>query len=573
MLKYQISIIVFILLPFILFSQSTAITIDGVFDDWNTSLATYTDVSESIQGVDITEIQATNDENFLYIKIKASSEFDLTDTTIPQSLVLFLDTDNNPATGFNAQTGYGTELGIIFNELFAHFNTTPYSQVGFSDLSLRIAPTVSSDEFEIAIKRDAIPDGTNALFTSNTIRILLRNDENNDALPNSGTVFYYTFDETPVEELIPTEITKEDANLIRIVSYNTLFDGLLDAQRVDNFENIVTILHPDIIGFVEAYNTSISTVKSLLDTWIPLGTANGWYVEKQDGEVVASRFPILETWHLTRQFPMLIDLPDNYSSNLVFTLAHLSCCSAESSRQEQADEYAAFILDAKFAGGNVNFPINTPFVYAGDLNLVGSAQPLSTLVNGDIQNTTTYGNGDFLDWDNTPLTDLNTIQSDNRMAYTWRDDSGAYPPGKLDFFIFSDAVLVAEKSFVVQTEVMPTSRLNQYGFDALDTSSASDHFPIVTDFRVSQNVVNTADKDLLAVSIYPNPTSDKIYFKSANSLEYNVTIIDAFGKLILRKNNITNNDILNIHNLSNGIYYLKIQHDNNELVWKKIVKE
>ncbi|MGH1383779.1 endonuclease/exonuclease/phosphatase family protein [Kordia sp.] len=484
----------FFLLSFqIVCSQSVAITIDGVFDDWDSSLTTYVDTNESITGVDLLEIQVTNDDEFLFIRIKADQEFDLTDDdTIVQELGLFIDTDNDTNTGFDIQQGYGSELGLLFTRLFAHYNVTPYSQVSMSDLKVRVAPTVSSDEFEIAIGRHVLPDGINPLFPSSTIKILIKNDDNFDKLPNVGNVFTYTFDETPVPAYTPIDINKGAAEHIRIVAYNTLLNGLLDVNRLDDFERIIKSLNPDIVGFIESANTSETYVKGLFDTWLPLGTIDGWYVKKHGGEVTVSRWEITQQWdHLTRQFPVLIDLPDEiYHTDLLFTNAHLSCCGADTSRQDQVDQYAAFILDAKTAGGLIDLPENTPFVYGGDLNLVGLAQQLETLKTGDIQDTATYGQGGFLDWDNTEVQEENSLQADVRMNYTWRSDSQAFPPGKLDFILFSDFTLEAEKSFVLQTELMSTARLTTYNLQQTDTGNASDHFPVVTDFSIKTATVS-----------------------------------------------------------------------------------
>ncbi|WP_296386342.1 T9SS type A sorting domain-containing protein [Winogradskyella sp.] len=566
-------IILFILINFqLLFSQSKAITIDGVFDDWTSDLTTFVDTSESINGIDFLEIQVTNDSEFLFIKIKANSEFDLTDNQILHELGIFIDTDNNTSTGFDIQQGYGSELGILFTELFAHYNVTPYSQVGFTNIKLRAAPTVTSDEFEIAIGRHVIPDGINPLFSSSTIKILLKNDSNFDKIPNVGSVFSYTFDETPVTPYTPIDINKSDGSHIRILAYNTLLNGLLDLNRVDNFENIIKILNPDIVGFIESASTSESYVKSLFDAWIPLGTTNGWYVEKHGGEVTVSRWEILQRWDgLTRQFPVLIDLPNSYGTDLLFTNAHLSCCGADVNRQDQADQYAAFILDAKSVGGDITLSENTPFVYGGDLNLVGFSQQLETLKTGDIQDTVSYGQGAPLDWDSSDLTEENCIQTDIRMGYTWRSDGQIFPPGKLDFIIFSDYILNTEKSFVLQTEVMPTNRLSLYGLNQLDTSSASDHFPVVTDFSVNETLA-TNQNISLNVKIYPNPTHKNITLLFNEPSEYNISLYDSFGRIVLRTKTKLNTITLDTESLSSGIYYVSIKNAQNSSETFKVLK-
>ena len=101
------------------------------------------------------------------------------------------------------------------------------------------------------------------------------------------------------------------------------------------------------------------------------------------------------------QYAPLTALPSPYSPDLLFTAAHLHCCTAYANRQNEADEYVQFVQDAKSPGGNITLPYGTPMVYAGDLNSVGYAQQLITLLTGDIQNNATYGPDGAMDWDGT----------------------------------------------------------------------------------------------------------------------------------------------------------------------------
>ncbi|WP_407556939.1 T9SS type A sorting domain-containing protein [Winogradskyella sp. 4-2091] len=554
-------------------SQSAEITIDGVFNDWDSSLTTYTDTSESLNGIDILELQVTNDDEFLFIKIKSNIEFDLTDNLVSQQVRLFLDTDNDASTGYNIQNGYGSEVGIIFKELFAHYNVSPYAEIDFSDLKLRAAPTVTSNEFEIAIGRHQIPDGVNPLFTSSTIKILIKNDDNFDKIPNDGLTFSYTFDETPVTPYTPIDINKSNFSDIRLLAYNTLASGLDDPNRVDNFEQIIKAIAPDIIGLTECWDINAAQVKSLFDAWFPLGTANGWNTAKLGGLITVSRWEIIQQWtSLSRQFPVLIDLPSTYSKDILFTNAHLNCCDADDLRQEQADQYAAFILDAKSPGGLITLEENTPFMYSGDLNLVGYSQQLTTLKTGDIQNTSTYGLGAALDWDDTDLKEENCLQTDLRMGYTWRSDGQGFPPGKLDFIIFSDYTLTAQKSFVLQTEVMPIDRLWQYNLNALDTSIASDHFPVVTDFSINESL-NSNQFNLANINISPNPVNSLVYIDLKIANNYQIQVINSIGNVLMTTSINSKSAVLNLESLPSGFYVVSIQNTEGQKISQKLIKK
>lgn len=572
----------FRLLYFILFTvyvlyinaQSAPIDIDGFFEDWTASLTTYDDTPESITGVDILNLQLSNDDEYLYVKFELDQEINLTSDLMPHNLWLFLDTDNNEATGFQAQTGYGAELAIKFKDRFAYYNVTPSSIVNFNDLGMYALPTVTSNTFEIAIARNAIPDGINPLFTAATIRVLLKDDSSGDALPNPGDIATYTFDETPVPEYVPVPLEKESEDLIRVMAYNTLFNGLADTDRLTYFERIVKAIQPDIIGFSECSSTGVTYVKNLLDTWMPLETSYGWYVTSDSSAdlITASKFPITEQWlNLYRQHPVFIDLPVEYNADLLFTNAHLRCCNANTERQNQVDEYVSFMLDATAAGGSVDIPQNTPFVYAGDLNLVGYAQQLQTLLTGDIQNVGTYGDGAPYDWDGTDVADAVPPQADMRMAYTWKDDGSTYLPGRLDYMLYSDAVMSVEKSFVLQTEIMSTDRLNLYGLLAGDTSNASDHFPIVTDFYISNNL-SVSDESLNQIKIYPNPVDRMLSLTPNINANYTIEIYTIEGSSIFKRKNIFGIQNIDLAPLKSGVYMLKVIYDDGREIHKKFIK-
>lgn len=461
--------------------QSTAITIDGYYDDWGTGLPTFTDGGDVVSGIDLVSFSVTNDEAFLYVHLVLNQEVDLVDNTIPHTLYLYIDADANAGTGFNVAPGFGSELGITFSQRFAYYDVVPSTTVSLSDIGFRALPTVTSNEFEIAIKRSSIPDGLNPLFPNSTIRMMFRETIGGDRMPNNGTLFTFTFDETPTPPTPLIGLDKLTSSDLRVLAWN-VNGRFMQTNPEAAISRILVALEPDVVGFSEASNVSASYVKSRLDSWLPLGDGIGWRVVKDDYDMItAAKFDILQTWSsLDRQFPVLIDVPGG--SDLLFNSAHYSCCAAETSRQNQADEYINFLLDAKTPGGAIDLPVNTPFILGGDLNLVGYSQQLQTLLNGDIQNTATYGAGGFPDWDATSCALVIPRQTDKRMAYTWRDDNDSYPPGWLDYLIYSDAVINLEQGFTLQTAVMSPTRLGFFGLLPNDDLVASDHFPVVGDF-------------------------------------------------------------------------------------------
>jgi hypothetical protein len=263
--------------------------------------------------------------------------------------------------------------------------------------------------------------------------------------------------------------------------------------------------------------------------------------------------------------------------------SHLKCCGGQTNddkRQLEVDATIAFILDAKTPGGVIDLPNETPFIILGDLNLVGDRQQLITLLTGEIINTPIFGIGGPPDWDNTDLKDLLSQQSDKRTAYTWRDDGNSFPPGRLDYQIYSNSVINVEKDFVIQTEVMSASRLNQYGLQMLDTRTASDHFPKVAD--ISFDTV-TIVRDEIKVSEYkleqnyPNPFNPKtnIDFQIADFGFVSLKVYDILGNYVTTLINeyLSAGEYeveFNASQLPSGIYFYQL-NTGNYLETKKMM--
>ena len=98
----------------------------------------------------------------------------------------------------------------------------------------------------------------------------------------------------------------------------------------------------------------------------------------------------------------------------------------------------------------------------GDLNLVGSKQPLHTLLEGDIADEDRFGPDFTPDWDGTPLAGLLVRHANSRMTYTWSDATNSYAPARLDYFIYTDSLLDAG-GFIFDTSEMPKDLLETLG--------------------------------------------------------------------------------------------------------------
>lgn len=510
--------------------QSLPIFLDGRTDDWNVPVPTYTDTENDGNVYDFKYVSVTNDEQFLFIRLKITPFLKLVEDN---QLSIYIDGDNNNGTG-SIINGIGAELKFDFGTR-SGYNYYSNNSFTHSNIQYRSLPTVTDTTYEIAIGRQFIlPSGG-----TGTLRIFfIDGASNGDWMPNNGETFQYTFDETPTLPLVPTELIREDTSFLRVMNWNVLNDGLLDQQRQPSFTRLLQAINPDIMCFNECFSSSATQVKNVISQMLP-GTS--WNAVKLDaGNVTVSKYPITQSWLVYpdhRITASLIDLPQWFENDILVINCHYKCCggiSNDETRQREADATIAFILDAKTPGGIINLPSETPFIILGDLNLVGDRQQLITLITGEIINTQLFGNGGPPDWDNTDLDDLLSQQSDKRTAYTWRDDESSFPPGRLDYQIFSNSVMTVEKDFVIQTEVMSQSRLNQYGLQLPDTKTASDHFPKVADVSfdtITHVWAETPPVEFKLEQNYPNPfnPSTKIKFLISNSEFVNLKVYDVLG--------------------------------------------
>ena len=171
-------------------------------------------------------------------------------------------------------------------------------------MKFRALPSITSDEFEIAIGRHPFGE---SIF-SDTIAIIIKENYSNDFIPNAGEALTFIFDDSYYEPVELIEINKENPELLRVMAYNTLNNGLKNNNRIDNFVRIISAVNPQIIGFNETGQTSEQDVYDVLDAAL----GGSWYVLKHDPEnITASRFPIVGTWDVHNKIQAsLLDLDD-----------------------------------------------------------------------------------------------------------------------------------------------------------------------------------------------------------------------------------------------------------------------
>ena len=145
-----------------------------------------------------------------------------------------------------------------------------------------------------------------------------------------------------------------------------------------------------------------------------------------------------------------------------------------------------------------------------------------------------------------PQADINITVPDNCYTFTILDAygdgiSGDYGAGS--YQIFADGALISG----IEGGAFAGSDIRKFG--------------VVTTLSNTQFESNK-------ISVYPNPTKGLITINTENNVD--VSISDITGKVVFTKNNVSNNEAINLVGLQNGVYFAKITAEGiNEI--KKII--
>ena len=505
------------------------IVIDGLFGDWQEVPVTIMDSEGDYNYDDWAELKITNDDDFIFFKISLHSEETLLQDW--NNFYLYIDADRDSLTGHPFR-GLGSELAWHFGyRTGQYFEQDGIIDLWQNDITLRQAPTVTSTEFEIAIARGSFvlsdPDSIAVIFSSFY--------DTGDYMPDGWGGVVYQLDTTVVGPAEPILLEKTGT---RLVTYNTLYTGILEPDRQPKFQRIIQALDPDIIALQE--HSEWNEIGDIISSWFPEDT---WYQGYTFRDlVVLSKYPIINQANLIsseRTMCALLQTDDPINPYLLILNSHFSCCDNDDDRQKQVDELVQVLREWRLNdNGPFDLPEGTPMFHVGDFNFVGYREQIETVTAGNIQDEGNYG-GDFpLDWDGTAITDLFSRHTHKRMAYTWRSDGSSFNPGKLDYVLYTDSNLSIFNHFVLNTLVMPDSVLNEWELEADDTNEASDHLPRIVDFMVTDLGI-TGELDLPQQYIlshpYPNPFNPQVMIPITMAREAHIQlrIYDIHGRLVI----------------------------------------
>ncbi|MCB2205269.1 endonuclease/exonuclease/phosphatase family protein [bacterium] len=560
-MRYAV-IVILLFVPSLLTAQT--LLVDGQFEDWASFPVLHTDATGDggTSGVDFRQLQITHDDEFLFLSFETTAEVVLQEDN---TLRLYMDTDHDASTGQQVQ-GLGAELSWNFAGRSGTVRLGSQTRsIAHEDIGLYPAPTYSSTRFEIALRRNARIAGS-MLFPSDSIRVALAVVEaGGDRLPDVGGV-EYGFDSeklpAPEELLIGTKA----AGALRLLTWNTLQDGLIDDQRKTAFTRVLQAVQPDIMCFQECFDATagqvLLTVRSVLDP----PAMRSWRTLKLDqGNVLITHYDIEDSWILQnnyRESAYLLASPEG--KKLLLLNCHFRCCSANEQRQQEADGVIRFLRDAMSPGGEVALDEGTPIVLVGDLNLVGDRRQLETLLTGDIADNARYGEDWKPDWDGGNWTQCISRRPHSRLAHTWDDDGSSYAPSILDYVLYTGSAMHVTADMVISTGDMGATQLQQLGLRPDDTRTASDHLPRYADFvwKDATGVSPTRSAAALRISaLWPQPALNTLSLRMEGSTgPRTLRIRDVLGRTMLQRTDVFGTQLsLDISTLLPGSYFLELR--------------
>lgn len=423
---------------------------DGLFDDWEAMPVVATDPAGDATGAyDVVAIQATNRGSVLWVALELTDTLNLQNG--PEGMGTLQILVDTPRTG---------TLVIDMRNRRAWTQEAPGITIPWSTIDYVSSPTYANARFEMQIDLAAMGVGR-----GDRVRIQC---DGSDTLARPITV-HMSHAPQPMRAVVPSRQHDTD---FRVACYNTLHEGLTDPHRSMALQRILTTANADVFCLQEQWDT---TPKELAEVMAQLTDTDDdqWYTIKGGGTMIATRLPATKL-PLEANFGSAVGVTLPGGQKVVVICVHFKAMGYignedDQKRIEQAhqvDDFVASLGNGQLGRGFEEYR-DAGVIITGDYNLVGSRTPLDTL----------------LDIDSRPLQIRQLRHLGSWRAYTWRDDSASFVPGRLDWMIYTPDRLTAGQGFIIDTSRLHSSDLRTLGLHRQD-SQASDHLPLVADFEV-----------------------------------------------------------------------------------------
>jgi PKD repeat protein len=218
-----------------------------------------------------------------------------------------------------------------------------------------------------------------------------------------------------------------------------------------------------------------------------------------------------------------------------------------------------FIVTGNFnLSFTIDSTINCNVTSAGDLDIM-----IAKIVDCNVLPTSNYTIAPDLNLAHNWLT---ANLSTNASSYLWHWDDGSQPTSGMN----AQHTYASPNNYNICLTAIATNGCHSTYCDSSTYIYRMKNGKSMISVNAIASGVNAINKKY-EFEIYPNPTNNQLIVDSKISIN-NLEITDLSGRILVNHSN-PNSNIVNVENLNNGIYFLKITTQNKEMLQVKFVKE
>ena len=160
-----------------------------------------------------------------------------------------------------------------------------------------------------------------------------------------------------------------------------------------------------------------------------------------------------------------------------------------------------------------------------------------------------------------PASNLEAAVDGHNVALTWDGTSDA-----ASYIVQRDGETIATVTTTEYTDVVATGGTYRYSVTVVDAQGA---MSAPTSIMVTVTFAGLNENEV-SFGIYPNPAENVLNVRT-NALSFEYQMINSIGQVV--KSGVANgNATLNVSELNNGVYFLKVVANGNTKVEKVIIK-
>jgi len=244
------------------------VRIDGRFEDWKDIRVCARDPEGDAKGAfDITHIYAASQGSILYLRFDTTNLLNIQNGPEAEgTLLVIINLPNN------------RELVLDMRGRRAFLDDGAKERIPWDRLKYIVGPTYAHNEFEIQIDL-----GRFGIDRGDAVSIQFGGSDQLDVPVK------FTFSQ-PSEAPKRRSHRRYSGTDVRIVSFNTYYEGLSDPDREEAMGRLLNSVDGDVYCFQEEWKTEGHS--EILKRLMPLGSKGRWHIHKIHGNVIASKYPL-----------------------------------------------------------------------------------------------------------------------------------------------------------------------------------------------------------------------------------------------------------------------------------------